>query len=513
MLPIGHILKNNYQIVSYINSGGFGNTYLATSQKNNARVAVKEFFMKSINQYDADMNVCVLDNKDLQVFSSQKNKFLREAQTLACLSNKHIVRVFDAFQENNTAYYVMEYIDGVTLSQLIKQRGGALSQEEATNVLIQMLDAVYAIHQKGLLHLDIKPANIMIDQEGVAKIIDFGTSKPQNTGNDTIATFTPAYAPLELQQQNPNAIGPWTDIYSLGATFYYLLTAEKPPQETDIVDDGPEAFRFDEDTDEKTRTLVMWMMQPARKKRPQNISQVIHFIDTGEFPEYPTEPEDTVFTTIHRDEPEPVRTVRSKTETDYSTPYAAPDTNGYQQYPPQPQTQQSGSGCFWYFLVFLLLLAGAAYYLYNQGYFDHFINQHQYKPPVEEVVEEEPVDEEALLRQRELELYDKLSELIDKTKQKVRDSEVPEQLDLIVENHNKQWTSIKADFEDVQLSDNHDNIIQALNEGLESLVREKYNFWIEQQRQQEEYYNNDYNNYDEEYYYVDTFAVDSAIAE
>ena len=509
MLPVGYILKNNYQIVSHINSGGFGNTYLAHSLKNNAQVAVKEFFMKNINQVDADMNVVVADSKDQQVFVSQKNKFLREAQTLACLSNKHIVRVFDAFQENNTAYYVMEYIDGVSLSQLLKQRGGALSQQEATNVLIQMLDAVYAIHEKGLLHLDIKPANIMIGQDGVAKIIDFGTAKPQHTGNDTIATYTPAYAPLELQQQNPNAIGPWTDIYSLGATFYFLLTGLKPPQETDIVDDGAAAFLFEEETDEKTRALVEWMMQPARKKRPQNVSQVIHFIDTGEFPEYPVEPEDTVFTTIHREEPEPPHTVRSDRQptTQYSQPYASTNTTGYQQ-PQQPQ--QQSSGCFWYFLVFLLLLAGAAWYLYNQGYFDHFIRQRTVEPQIEEVAEEDPVDEEALARQRELELYDELTALIDKTKQKVREAEVPEQLDVIIENHNRQWSSIKSEYEDVQLTDNHDNIIQSLNEGLETLVREKYNYWIELQRQQEELLNN---NYEEDYGNAEEDAAEEATEE
>ena len=197
MLPIGFILKNTYKIQKHIASGGFGNTYAAVNINNNLIVAVKEFFMRGVNEYDA-MNKVFVPNKDNEkLFNGQMNKFIREAQTLACLKNAHIVTVYDSFMDNNTAYYVMEFLEGKTIAQVIKENGKPFEEYKATNILIQVLDAVWVIHKKNIMHLDIKPANLIVNQNDDVKVIDFGASKMKDAGTDTIATYTPSYAPVE----------------------------------------------------------------------------------------------------------------------------------------------------------------------------------------------------------------------------------------------------------------------------------------------------------------------------
>ena len=175
MLKVGKVLRGIYRIDSYLSSGGFGNTYVATNIEFNERVAIKEFFMKGVSQRDDNQSTVSISNTaNRNSFLEQKDKFKKEARRLRHLNNPHIVKVYDLFDENGTSYYVMDYIDGENLSERLKRTGKRMSQKTVKEILPQILDALKAVHEAGFWHLDLKPANIMLDKSGNVKLIDFG---------------------------------------------------------------------------------------------------------------------------------------------------------------------------------------------------------------------------------------------------------------------------------------------------------------------------------------------------
>lgn len=290
MLRVGTVLHGTYRIDRYLSSGGFGNTYVATNIQFGEQYAIKEFFMRGISQRDNNnttVSVSNTDNRD--TFASQLEKFKKEARRLRKLDNEHIVRVHDLFEENGTAYYVMDYIDGENLSDRLKRTGKPLSEAEVMQLLPQILNALEVAHKDGILHLDLKPANIMVDKQGVVKLIDFGASKQQSAqGGATTSTavsYTNGYAPREQMEQNLEKFGPWTDFYALGATLYTLLTNKKPPLPSDIDDDGSEdkhlALPMPANCSEKLRNLVLWLMNSNKNRRPQIIGKIKEYLLDG----------------------------------------------------------------------------------------------------------------------------------------------------------------------------------------------------------------------------------------
>lgn len=284
MLKVGTILRGIYRIDSYLSSGGFGNTYVATNIEFDERVAIKEFFMKGVTQReDNQTTVSVSNSENTNSFLEQKEKFKKEARRIRQLKNEHIVAVHDLFEENGTAYYVMDYVDGENLAETLKRTVEPMSEQQVLYLLPQILDALKTIHNAGIWHLDLKPANIMVDSHGNVKLIDFGASKQLNAqkGGATTSTaisYTNGYAPREQMEQNYDKFGPWTDIYALGATLYNLLTNKRPPLPTDIDDDESEdkhiALPFPESVG-GLRFLVLQMMKTNRMQRPQNIDAII----------------------------------------------------------------------------------------------------------------------------------------------------------------------------------------------------------------------------------------------
>ena len=282
MLQVGTILHGTYKIESYLASGGFGNTYLAKNIEFDETYAIKEFFVKGVCQRDGNSTTISVSNaENTNSFEQQREKFKKEARRLRSLSNPHIVKVYDLFEENGTAYYVMDYVDGENLSARLKRTNAPLAESEVRNYLNQILDGLEAIHNEGMFHLDIKPANIMVDSHDVVKLIDFGASKQQSTvGGATMSTgisYTNGYAPSEQMAQSYDKFGPWTDFYALGATMYKLLTNQDPPSVSDLSEDETEDKHLAlpmPNVSEEMKKLVVWMMQVNRLKRPKNVGEI-----------------------------------------------------------------------------------------------------------------------------------------------------------------------------------------------------------------------------------------------
>lgn len=269
-----------YRIERVLGQGGFGNTYVGYNTEFEETVAIKEFFMKGVTERDETTCAVSVSNADnVQQFEEQREKFKKEARRLRKLKNKHIVKVHDLFEENGTAYYVMDFIDGESLAEKMKKSGSPLNETEVYIILNQVLDALKEVHQSEIWHLDLKPGNIMLDKNGTAYLIDFGASKQiRSNGSMTTSTalcYTPGYAPNEQIGQMYDRFGPWTDIYALGATIYNLLTNKKPPIAIDIEEDEEDAFVFPDGVSENMRKLVIWMMQPKRKARPQSVDEIL----------------------------------------------------------------------------------------------------------------------------------------------------------------------------------------------------------------------------------------------
>ena len=274
----GATLQNGkYRIEKVLGQGGFGITYLATQTVLGNKVAIKELFMQGVNDRQDGM-VTVSNNANSNLFTHQKCKFVKEAQRIAGLDNKHIVKVHDMFEENNTAYYVMDYIEGESLQEVITHHHGALAESSVRDYLSQILSALSAMHHNSIWHLDIKPANIMLDKNGNIVLIDFGASKQiESEGTLTVSTslsLTQGFAAPEQLQGTIQNIGAWTDFYALGATLYVLLTRTMPPTFADIASEGSNAFHFSQNVSTQMRQLVEWMMKLNKHERPQSVDEI-----------------------------------------------------------------------------------------------------------------------------------------------------------------------------------------------------------------------------------------------
>lgn len=285
MLPVGTTLRDGtYKIEKQLSSGGFGNTYVVRNLIFDEIFAMKEFFMKGINlREEENVTVSVPDNK--ASFESQKGKFLKEAQRLRKLDNKHIVRVHDLFESNGTVYYIMDFIEGQTVAEYIKDTGKPIAEQQALNIFSQVLEVLDFVHHQTppMLHLDIKPDNIMLDKQGNVFLLDFGSSK-QIDSEDGVTTssgftMTKGYAPSELIDGNKDRIGPWTDFYELGATLYNMVTGKKPPTASEVSEDGRKAFSFSNTISIKIQDLIVWLMSHNRSQRPHDAKEVLQRVN------------------------------------------------------------------------------------------------------------------------------------------------------------------------------------------------------------------------------------------
>ena len=321
-LPVGStLMQGKYRIVAVLGQGGFGITYKGEHTMLGTTVAIKEFFMKGACERDENSTHVTTSQSNSELASRFRTKFLKEAKTLAVLKHPNIIRVFDVFEDNGTAYYVMDYIEGNNLSDIVEGKG-RLSEPLALKYIRQVANALNYLHQKKLLHLDVKPANILLDKNtGNAILIDFGVSKQYDQDGQQTSTTPPAiskgYSPVEQYAQGSNVktFSPATDIYSLAATLYKLVTGNTPPESNLLLNEDEQLPPYPSNVSEVTRNAIAECLQ-TRKKRPQSIIEFLQLLDSEPISNIDTpEEEDTILKSQYKKSQE-VLTTPIKTKKD-----------------------------------------------------------------------------------------------------------------------------------------------------------------------------------------------------
>ena len=281
-LPEGAMLMDGkYRIVRKLGQGGFGITYLAEHVVLRKRVAIKEFFFQQFCERDdgtSHVTVPTVGNREL--VEKFRRKFVKEAQLIASkLSHPSIVGVTDVFDENGTSYYVMDYIEGRSLSDIIKERG-RIGEAEAIAIIDSVCRALAYVHSRNINHLDIKPGNIMVEAEtGNVVLIDFGVAKQYDAATGEATTTTPVgrshgYSPLEQYKVGGvSQFSPESDIYALGATLYKMLTGTTPPEAGDVAQDGLPPIPSD--ISASVRRAITAAMSTAKKDRPHTVAEFL----------------------------------------------------------------------------------------------------------------------------------------------------------------------------------------------------------------------------------------------
>lgn len=278
-LIIGTLLHGGtYKIEKILGQGSFGITYLAEHTNLGKKVAIKEFFMKELNSRGEDGSITGMSDSSLSQNYCQK--FKKEAINLSRLDHPNIVRVTDSFSENGTFYYVMDFIEGQNLNDYIKSH--YIDEAEAVSIIKSVADALIYMHEeKHMLHLDLKPGNVMRRNDGHIFLIDFGLSKLYSTDghpetSTTIGLGTAGYAPIEQGNKAKNGeVRPTIDVYALGATFYKLLTRETPPPASDLVSDDEllENKLREKGVSDNLIKVVTEAMCPNVRRRTQSVRE------------------------------------------------------------------------------------------------------------------------------------------------------------------------------------------------------------------------------------------------
>lgn len=300
-LQAGALLQGNYsyRVLSALGQGSFGITYKAEIRVvgplgelpgEKTKVAIKEYFLRECSS--REQSGFIQESSDNSLVKRYREKFVAEARNLSKMKGSpDIVSVVEDFSANNTHYYVMEYIEGCNLDEYICKKGG-LSEDEALNYIRQIGKALIYMHTHGMLHLDLKPKNVMRRPDGSLVLIDFGLSKQYDTNGEpesstTVGLGTPGYAPVE--QATGALVGkddkiPYTlDVYALGATLYKLLVAKTPPHASELINvDFPEAKLEERGVSQRTISAIRKAMSPRVSDRPQDVQDFLRLLEIGE---------------------------------------------------------------------------------------------------------------------------------------------------------------------------------------------------------------------------------------
>ena len=271
-----------YRIIEKLGQGGFGITYLAEDTLLEGKVAIKEFFFKGYcDRDDSTSRVTIPTSGNREIVERFKQKFIKEARTIFRLNHPNIVRILGVFEENGTAYYVMDYIEGESLDDMVKRRG-AIPEAEALGYVKDAASALGYIHSKNINHLDIKPGNLMKRKEdGRIIVIDFGVAKQYDLATSQGTTTTPVgishgYSPLEQYGENGVQIfSPQSDVYALAATLFKLLTGNTPPEAIEILSEGLPVAELLEKHISRPVISAIAMAMKGRHERTQSVAEFI----------------------------------------------------------------------------------------------------------------------------------------------------------------------------------------------------------------------------------------------
>lgn len=272
-LAVGTTLCNGkYVIERVIGEGGFGITYYARHNLLNQAFAIKEFFVSGRCVRDTQHHTISLQDISIETFEKYRQRFVDEAKTLIHLDHPGVVKVVDIFEENNTSYIVMPFIEGETLQHMVETKG-RLPYEVAVNYIAQLSEAVAYIHGKHILHRDIKPENLIITPGNKMVLIDFGSAREfvhDEVQNQT-AILTHGYAPMEQYAANGKK-GNYTDIYALGGVFYFALTGEKP---MDAIDRTMGQMKSPKELNPEIPDAVNKTIMKAMEMKPEDRYQTV----------------------------------------------------------------------------------------------------------------------------------------------------------------------------------------------------------------------------------------------
>lgn len=276
----GTVLCNRYIIGESVGSGGFGIVYRAWDMKFEHIIAIKEFFVPRLMTRAQGLKNVIINKKTQVEFEYRRDRFLAEARTMAKFGrHRSIPNVFEFFEENNTAYIVMELLQGMTLSNYIKQLNGKISVDFAVTIAIEIANALKSLHSEGIIHCDVAPDNIFIcgGKNIRLKLMDLGAAKLSDSTDDVVdIILKPGYSPTE-QYDNLKGLGPWTDIYALGATIYAALTGVKPEEATDRKkeDHVVDPMQLNPEISESLNNTIMKAMAIERHMRFKNADELI----------------------------------------------------------------------------------------------------------------------------------------------------------------------------------------------------------------------------------------------
>lgn len=278
------LYNGKYIIERTIGVGGFGITYYAKHTSLNQHYAIKEFFISGYCERNTQHYTVSLAGIKPEMFAKYRQRFVEEAQTIVKLDHPNIVKVVDIFEENNTSYIVMPFVEGTRLQSKV-EKNGKLSYELAVNYIAQVSEAVAYIHHHNILHRDIKPDNVMITNDDKVVLIDFGSAREfehDKTQNQT-SILTQGYAPIEQYSSNSRK-GNYTDIYAIGAVFYFALTGQKPMDATSrLTETMKEPKELNSQIPEDANRTIMKAMQLKQENRHQTVEEFMKDL-LGEVP-------------------------------------------------------------------------------------------------------------------------------------------------------------------------------------------------------------------------------------
>lgn len=281
------VLKDKYLLGKVLGKGGFGITYLAQDIATGTLCCIKEYLPSEFARRSSDGATLVpreKGSKAIQIYEHGRTRFIDEADTLNKLrDNKIVVNIIDFFEQNNTAYFVMEYLDGVSMKKLTAQHNKKLPYDVAKKIMEAVGVALVDVHEKNMLHRDISPENILITNNNEVKLIDFGAArdyiKAQNNGMSVV--LKTGYAPPEQYSTNGSQ-GPWTDIYALAATFYTCVSGHTLLDSMFIMQGmkQPELADLDCGVDKKTSDIIAKAMDINYRNRYQSIREFLGELGT-----------------------------------------------------------------------------------------------------------------------------------------------------------------------------------------------------------------------------------------